>query len=122
VDAVSASDPDAGLIKTPAGFVVGYNAQAVVDYQAQIVVAAAVVNCASDGEQLLPMLAETQAMTGRCRPPVAGDSGLLHMGAIVEARGWAGSLRAAAATQEKAAPKPHFEDFPLSVWRERGLG
>jgi transposase len=87
VDAVSASDPDAGLIKTHAGFVVGYNAQAVVDRQAQIVVAAAVVNCSSDGEQLLPMLAETQAMTGRLPDAVAGDSGYFDMGAIVQAAG-----------------------------------
>jgi hypothetical protein len=58
-----------------------------VDRQAQIVVAAAVVNCSSDGEQLLPMLAETQAMTGRLPAAVAGDSGYFDMGAIVAAAG-----------------------------------
>jgi transposase len=86
-DAVSASDPDAALIKAPAGYVVGYNAQAVVDSKAQIVVAADVTNCSSDGEQLLPMLAEVQAMTGRLPQAAAGDSGYFDIGAIVEATG-----------------------------------
>jgi transposase len=85
VDAVSASDPDAALIKTHGGYVVGYNAQAVVDSKAQIVVAADVTNCSSDGEQLLPMLAELQAMTGRLPDAVAGDSGYFDIGAILEA-------------------------------------
>jgi transposase len=87
VDAVSASDPDAALIKAHGGFVVGYNAQAVVDGKTQIVVAADVVNCSSDGEQLLPMLAEIQAMTGRLPDAIAGDCGYFDIGAIVEARG-----------------------------------
>lgn len=87
VDAVSASDPEAALIKAPAGYVVGYNAQAVVDKQAQIVVAADVTNCSSDGEQLLPMLAEVQAMTGRLPDVAAGDSGYFDIGAIVTATG-----------------------------------
>ena len=85
VDAVSSSDPDAGLLKAPVGYVVGYNAQAVVDHKAQIVVAADVTNCSSDGEQLLPMLAEVQAMTGRVPAAVAGDSGYFDIAAILAA-------------------------------------
>lgn len=86
VDAASASDPEARLIKAPRGYVVGYNAQAVVDGQAQIVVAADVCACCSDSEQLLPMLAEVQAMTGRAAEVVAADSGYFAMDDILEAQ------------------------------------
>ena len=86
-DLASVSDPEAALLKAHAGYVVGYNAQAVVDAKAQIVVAADVVACPSDGEQLLPMLAEAEAMTGRQAEVTAADSGYFNIGAIVEAEG-----------------------------------
>ncbi|NLX37095.1 MAG: IS1182 family transposase [Chloroflexi bacterium] len=81
----SISDPEAAVMKARAGYVVGYNAQAVVDAKAQIVVAADVVSSASDGAQLLPMLAEAKAMTGRQAVVAAADSGYFDIGAIVEA-------------------------------------
>jgi transposase len=86
VDAASSSDPEARLIKAPRGYVVGYNAQAVVDGKAQIVVAAAACACSSDSEQLLPMLAEAQAMTGRAGQVVAADSGYFAMDDILQAQ------------------------------------
>ncbi len=55
-DAVSRSDPEATLQHTRSGFVTGYNAQAVVDAKAQIVVAADVSTCSSDRGHLAPML------------------------------------------------------------------
>jgi len=90
-DVASVSDPEAAVIKAHAGYVVGYNAQAVVDAKAQIVVAADVVACSSDGEQLLPMLAEARAMTGRQAQVASADSGYFDIGAIVEAEA-AGSV------------------------------
>jgi len=84
-DVASVSDPQAVLMKAHAGYVVGYNAQVVVDAKAQIVVAADVVARSSDGEQLLPMLAEAEAMTGRQAEVAAADSGYFDIGAIVEA-------------------------------------
>jgi transposase len=78
----STSDPDTALMKTSRGLVGGYNAQAAVDGKAQIVVAADVTSCSSDGEQLLPMLAEVQEMTGRQPQTVAADAGYFDMEAI----------------------------------------
>lgn len=86
VDAASSSDPEARLLKAPHGYVVGYNAQAVVDGKAQVVVAADACACASDSEQLLPMLAEVQAMTGRVGQVMAGDSGYFDMDDILQAQ------------------------------------
>lgn len=86
VDAASASDPEARLIKAPRGYVVGYNAQAVVDDQAQIVVAADVCASSSDSEQLLPMLAEAQTMSGCSPAVVAADSGYFAMDDILAAQ------------------------------------
>lgn len=86
VDAASSSDPEARLIKAPHGYAVGYNAQAVVDGKAQMVVAADACACSSDSEQLLPMLAEAQAMTGRAGQVVAADSGYFAMDDILQAQ------------------------------------
>lgn len=83
---VSITDPEANWIKAAQGMVVGYNAQAVVDSKAQIVVAAEVTDCGSDGEQLLPMLAEARAMTGRNAARVAADSGYFDIAAVAEAQ------------------------------------
>ncbi len=85
-DAVSRSDPEAALQHTPSGFVTGYNAQAVVDAKAQIVVAADVSTCSSDRGHLAPMLAEAHAMTGRHATAVVADKGYFAMSAICDAQ------------------------------------
>ena len=59
-DKVNMTDPKSRVMKTPTGFVQGYNAQAVVTEE-QIVVAAAVVSETNDFGQLVPMLTEAKA-------------------------------------------------------------
>lgn len=83
---ISASDPEAVWIKGRHGFALGYNGQAVVDSKAQIIVAADVVACAGDGDQLAPMLDEAQAMTGRAAEKVVTDTGYFSMIGIEHAR------------------------------------
>lgn len=56
---VNLSDPDSEVMKTPQGFVQGYNAQAVVT-EDQIVIAAAVTSEHNDYDQLVPMVAAAQ--------------------------------------------------------------
>ena len=51
----SFTDPDARMMKTTDGFHYAYNAQAVVDEESQVVIAAEVVQSAADVDQLLPM-------------------------------------------------------------------
>ena len=52
-----------------------YNAQAAVDSQAQVIVAAAVTQEANDKQQLVPMLEEVEVMTGSKPEQATADSG-----------------------------------------------
>jgi transposase len=56
----SFTDPESRMMKTNDGFQHAFNAQAVVDEEAQVIVAAQVSNQASDAGQLLPMIAVTE--------------------------------------------------------------
>jgi hypothetical protein len=55
------TDPDSGIMKTPQGWVQGYNAQAVVT-PGQIILATEVTTAANDVRQLRPMLDKAQAV------------------------------------------------------------
>jgi transposase len=52
---VNLSDPDSRLLKTKAGYIQGYNAQAVATEQ-QFVIAAEVTNCAHDAPSFVPLI------------------------------------------------------------------
>jgi transposase len=68
------TDPESRIMKDGAtkSFVQAYNAQAVVDSQAQIIVAADVTQEANDKAQLVPMLTQAVAQLGE--PPVAASA------------------------------------------------
>jgi transposase len=83
---VSPTDPEAVLMKGRHGYLVGYNGQAVVDSQAQIVVAADVVATAGDVGQLLPMLQEARAMTGRQAGAAVADTAYFDITKIIAAQ------------------------------------
>ena len=70
------TDPDSRIMKDGATkeFVQGYNAQAAVDSQAQVIVAASVTQEANDKKQLVPMLEEVEVMTGSKPQRIAGIS------------------------------------------------
>lgn len=72
---VHLADPEAVGMKGPHGFVVGYNAQAVVDSKAQIIVGAEVVASATDTGSLLPMLHEAEESSGRPAEVSLADAG-----------------------------------------------
>jgi len=76
---VNVTDPDSRSVKTPRGFIQGYNAQAVAT-EGQIVVAAELTEGSSDGGQLQPMLETARdelAAAGITQHPAAAvaDSG-----------------------------------------------
>jgi transposase len=71
------TDPDSRIMKDGATkeFVQGYNAQAAVDSQAQVIVAASVTQEANDKRQLVPMLEQVQVLTGSTPQQATADSG-----------------------------------------------
>ena len=78
------TDPDSRIMKTQAGYVQGYNAQAVVTEE-QIIVAAAVTQEANDIKQLHPMLERAQANLEALAHPQAVGTALADAGYCSEA-------------------------------------
>ncbi len=69
------TDPDSRIMVKGGEFLQGYNAQAAVDAEAQIIVAAAVTNQPPDVEHLAPMLAQVVANCGQAPAVATADSG-----------------------------------------------
>jgi transposase len=71
------TDPESRILKTKDGFIQGYNAQAAVDGQAQIIVAHTLTPSMSDQGQLGPLLDGLEASLGRKPRQASADSGYL---------------------------------------------
>ena len=73
------TDPDSRIMKDGASkaFEQAYNAQAAVDSQAQIIVAAAVTQDANDQQQLVPLLLAVQENMGQLPEKASADTGFL---------------------------------------------
>jgi len=72
------TDPDSRIMVDGANkgsFIQAYNAQAAVDSQAQVVVAAAITQQANDSQQLVPMIQQVAANVGRKPEAVSADAG-----------------------------------------------
>ena len=69
------TDPESRIMKTGDGFIQGYNAQAVVDAEHQVIVAQGLSNNAADAQQLTPMLKAIKANTGRQAKELSADAG-----------------------------------------------
>jgi hypothetical protein len=61
-------------------FVQAYNAQAAVDAEAQVIVAQSLSNCASDAQQLEPIVKQIKANTGRQAEELSADAGYCSEG------------------------------------------
>ncbi len=72
---VNATDTDAAFMKTTAGIKTSYNAQASVDEDVQIIVAADVTNQPNDKQQLLPMVEQTEQNTDDSIDILSADCG-----------------------------------------------
>jgi transposase len=72
---VVTTDPESRLMKTAAGVRPSYNAQAVVDSAAQIIVAAEVTQDAVDARQLRPMLEQAKRTLEALPETVTADAG-----------------------------------------------
>lgn len=69
------TDPDSRIMKQGQGFEQAYNAQAAVDADSQVIVAAALTNSGNDKQQVVPMVEEIERMTGRKPRELSADSG-----------------------------------------------
>ena len=69
------TDPGSHILKGSGGWMQGYNAQAAVDSNHQVIVAIGVSNQPSDAVHLLPMLERIQANTGRLPDALIADAG-----------------------------------------------
>jgi transposase len=69
------TDPDSRIMKVAGGFEQAYNAQAAVDAESQVIVAQQLTNQGTDAQQLLPMLTQIKANTGRQAAEVSADAG-----------------------------------------------
>ena len=69
------TDPKSRIMKSHDGFIQGYNAQAAVDADSQVIVAQGLTNNASDAQQLAPMAAKIKQNTGRQAHELSADAG-----------------------------------------------
>jgi len=69
------TDPDSHILKGSDGWIQGYNAQAAVDGDHQVIVAIGVSNQPSDAVHLLPMLERIKANTGELPDALIADAG-----------------------------------------------
>ena len=69
------TDPESQTLKTSSGWVQGYNGQAMVDCDNQIIVAQNITTDANDVQQLEPMLAECEEVNGKRPERALADAG-----------------------------------------------
>ena len=69
------TDPDSHILKGADGWIQGYNCQAAVDSDHQVIVAIGVSNQPSDAVHLLPMLERIQSNTGELPDALIADAG-----------------------------------------------
>lgn len=69
------TDPESRILKTKDGYIQGYNAQAAVDAQAQIIVAQSLSNNGNDQAQFAPLLDDIKATFKRNPDEVSADAG-----------------------------------------------
>jgi len=84
-DHLNPQDRDARVMKCGARKQFAYNAQAVVDNQSKLIVAADVVTDESDNYQLTPMLDQVQENLGRTADQTVADAGYLATTQLAEA-------------------------------------
>jgi transposase len=74
-DQYNFTDPESRIMRGAEGFVQGYNAQAAVESELQLIVGQTVTQAPNDKEQLLPMVAVIQEQSGQRPEQVLADSG-----------------------------------------------
>lgn len=74
-DQYNFTDPESRIMRGADGFVQGYNAQAAVEPELQLIVGQTVTDAANDKEQLLPLIATIENQSGQRPEQILADSG-----------------------------------------------
>ena len=69
------TDPESRIMKAPNGFEQAFNAQAAVDADSQVIVAAGLTNAGNDKQQVVPMAGAIEQNLGRTPKELSADSG-----------------------------------------------
>jgi transposase len=120
------TDPESRIQKTQAGFIQGYNAQAAVDEEHQIIVAQALTNQAPDVEHWLPLLERMVENCGGVPQVVTADAGYFSEENLVRAASMGIEAYVATGRQKHGAqPAPVRgrmpKDLSLKGWMARRL-
>jgi transposase len=102
------TDPDSKILKTGDGFVQGYNAQAAVDTESQVIVAHDIFADGSDQLHLAEMVEKVVEETGQVPERVAADAGYYSEEGVreIEAIGTEAFIATARSKHEEPQPAP----------------
>lgn len=102
------TDPDSRIMKDGAtkAFEQAYNAQVVVDSQAQVIVAAAVTQEANDKQQLVPMLMAVQDHMGQLPEKASADTGFFSEANVTDKKLEGVDLYVPSERLPRTAPSP----------------
>lgn len=102
------TDPDSRIQKAGTDFIQGFNAQAAVDSEAQVIVAHAVTNQPPDAEHLAPMLDRIAENCGRLPRNLSADAGYFSAEnvALAEALGTDPHIAPGRERQKEVKPRP----------------
>ena len=111
-------EPEARLMPCEGRLHPAYNAQAVADAQAGVVVAAEVVNAESDNAQLVPMLEEVQANLGEVAKETVADGGYASAAQLGEAEARGQEVLVAPGVETGGAKRGEFDSQQFAYDRE----
>ncbi len=103
------TDPDSRVMLDGANkdsFVQGYNAQAAVDSQTQVIVAAELTQQADDSQQLIPMIQQVVANVGSTPIAVSADAGYWSAANVTEVHIATGRQRHGEPEETASGPPP----------------
>jgi transposase len=106
------TDPESRVMKTGDGYVQGYNCQAMVDAEHQVIVAQAVTNQPPDVEHLVPMIVQTVANCGAKPEKLLGDAGYFSEVNVCESMKWSIDPYLATGRQRRNEPPPTVRGRP----------
>jgi transposase len=120
----SFTDPESRIMpqgSQKGSFLQGYNAQAAVDAEAQVIVAADVIQETTDNHQLVPMLEQVEQNVGAKPQAVSADSGYWDPQQVGDARVQGMDLYVATGKQKHGETSECTGDDPIPSGREPSL-